>query len=58
MTLHHEKLLQVSQNEAQAFPDKSQEGHGETKLDTEEAIKVDGSYDLETYQYILRNKPF
>ncbi|XP_059949281.1 phosphorylated adapter RNA export protein [Mesoplodon densirostris] len=36
-------------NEALASLDESQEGHGETKLDAEEAIEVDHSHDLDIF---------
>ncbi|XP_007527840.2 phosphorylated adapter RNA export protein [Erinaceus europaeus] len=36
-------------NEALASLDESQEGHGETKLDVEEAIEVDHSHDLDIF---------
>uniref|UniRef100_A0A8C6FNM6 Phosphorylated adapter RNA export protein n=1 Tax=Moschus moschiferus TaxID=68415 RepID=A0A8C6FNM6_MOSMO len=36
-------------NEALASLDESQEGHGETKLDAEEAIEVDHSHDLDMF---------
>uniref|UniRef100_A0A2K6CBG3 Phosphorylated adapter RNA export protein n=1 Tax=Macaca nemestrina TaxID=9545 RepID=A0A2K6CBG3_MACNE len=36
-------------NEALASLDESQEGHGEAKLDSEEAIEVDHSQDLDTF---------
>ena len=36
-------------NEALASLDESQEGHGEAKLDAEEAIEVDHSNDLDMF---------
>ena len=36
-------------DDALASLDESQEGHGETKLDAEEAIEVDHSHDLDMF---------
>lgn len=48
MMIHHERRLQVTL--MRPWPlDESQEGHGETKLDAEEAIEVDHSHDLDMF---------
>lgn len=48
MMVHHETIPRDT-NKALASLDESQEGHGETKSDAEEAIGVEYSHDLDIF---------